>query len=82
MPIHGEVGAGRQNRRQFSVGYIVEKAGKQAFMKVFDIANAFAAPPERIAFELQRISSAYLHEKGPLGVVQHCQTGPHRAGVG
>lgn len=59
LPVAGEVGAENKTGGNFSVGYIVEKAGKQAFMKVFDITHAFAAPPERIAFELQRISSAY-----------------------
>lgn len=66
LPVAGEVGAENKTGGNFSVGYIVEKAGKQAFMKVFDITHAFAAPPERIAFELQRISSAYLHEKDLL----------------
>lgn len=66
LPIPGEVGAEGKTGGNFSVGYIVEKAGKQAFMKVFDIANAFAAPRERIAIELQRISTAYLHEKDLL----------------
>ena len=63
LPIRGEVGAEGKTGGNFSVGYIVERTGKQAFMKVFDIANAFASPPERIALELHRISSAYLHEK-------------------
>lgn len=66
LPVPGEVGAEGNTGGNFSVGYIVAKAGKQAFMKVFDIANAFAAPPDRIAFELQRISTAYLHEKDLL----------------
>lgn len=63
LPVRGEPGAEGKTGGNFSVGYIVENGSTSAFMKVFDITHAFAAPADRIAFELQRISTAYIHEK-------------------
>lgn len=63
LPVRGEAGFEGRTGGNFSVGYIVEKDGISAFMKVFDIGRALSSPPAQIAIELQRISTAYLHEK-------------------
>lgn len=49
----------------FSVGYKVEKEGKTAFMKVFDIVSAFDSG-KPIDVEISRIAGEYNHEKALL----------------
>ncbi|WP_242463334.1 protein kinase domain-containing protein [Rhodocyclus tenuis] len=63
LPIRGEAGFEGRTGGNFSVGYIAEREGVSAYMKVFDIGRALSSPPAQIATELQRISTAYLHEK-------------------
>ncbi len=49
----------------FSVGYKVEKDGRAAFLKVFDIVYAFRPGLDLLA-ELTKITSSYTHEKAIL----------------
>lgn len=73
LPVRGEKGAEGKTGGNFSVGYVVEKNGTSAFMKVFDIARAFSVPHDQIAFELRRISTAYLHEKELLDLCRNAK---------
>lgn len=57
----------------FSVGYIAEREGKQAFVKVFDLSGAFQSQPGNIMAALAHVVNNHQYESSLLAICEQAK---------